>query len=66
MNKQAVEEVNNFVYLCATISEEGSRTPIIRSIAQATSILTTFITRIWKGKTVALKSKIRIMRSLIL
>ena len=38
---------------------------IIRRIAQATAMLTTFKT-IWKDKKIALKSKIRMMRSLVL
>ena len=64
VNNQAIEEVQNFIYLGATISEEGSRTEIIRRIAQSTDILTTLKT-IWKDKNIALKSKIRLMRSLI-
>ena len=36
VNNQAIEEVQNFIYLDSIISEEGSRPAIISRIAQET------------------------------
>ena len=40
VNNQAIKEVNNFIYLGATICEGGSMPEIIRRIAQPIAILT--------------------------
>ena len=65
VKNEEVEEVQKFIYLGATISEDGSKPEIIRRIAQATAILTK-LKIIWKDKNITLKLKIRLMRSLVL
>ena len=65
MKNEKVKEVQKFIYLGATISEDGSKPDIIRIIAQATAILTK-LKIIWKDKNITLKLKIRLMRSLVL
>ena len=65
VKNEKVEEVQKFIYLGATISEDGSKPEIIRRIAQATAILTK-LKIIWKDKNINLKLKIRLMRSLVL
>ena len=65
MKNEEVEEVQKFVYLGATISEDGSKPDIIRRIAQATGILTK-LKIIRKDKNITLKLKIWLMRSLVL
>ena len=47
VKNEKVEEVQKFIYLGATISEDGSKPEIIRRIAQATAILTK-LKIIWK------------------
>ena len=65
VKNEELEEVQKFIYLGATISEDGSKPEIIRIIAQATAILTK-LKIIWKDKNITLKLKIRLMRSLVL
>ena len=57
VNNQAIEEVQNFIYIGATLSKEGSRPAIISRMSQATAVLTKLKT-IWKEKYIAVKSKI--------
>ena len=65
VKNEKVEVVQKFIYLGATISEDGSKPEIIRRIAQATAILTK-LKIIWKDKNITLKLKIRLMHSLVL
>ena len=57
--------VNNFKYLGAIVSDEGSKPEILARIAQTTSALTKLKT-IWKDKNITLSSKIRLMRSVVI
>ena len=57
--------VNNFKYLGAIVSDEGSKPEIMARIAQTTTALTKF-KNIWKDRNITLSSKIRLMRSLII
>ncbi|KAK2158010.1 hypothetical protein NP493_1831g00007 [Ridgeia piscesae] len=57
--------VNRFKYLGAIIADEGSKSDIFARIAQATAALAKLNT-IWNDRNIALSSKIRLMRSLVM
>ena len=65
LNNQELEEVTNFKYLGAIVTDEGSRREVLSRIAQATSALTKLKT-IWKDKHITSKHKIRFLRSLVI
>ena len=62
---QRLEEVENFKYLGAIISNEGSKLEIISRIAQTTAALSR-LKIIWRDKNISLASKVKLMRTLIL
>ena len=62
---QRLEEVENFKYLGAIISNEGSKPEILSRIAQTTAALSRLKT-IWRDKNISLASKVKLMRTLIL
>ena len=64
---QRLEEVENFKYLGAIISNEGSKPEILSRISQTTAALSR-LKIIWGGgdKNISLASKVKIMRTLIL
>ena len=62
---QRLEEVENFKYLGAVISYEGSKPEILSRIAQATAALSR-LKIIWRDKNISLASKVKLMRTLIL
>ena len=62
---QRLEEVENFKYLGAIISNEGSKPEILSRIAQTTSALSR-LNIIWRDKNTSLASKVKLMRTLIL
>ena len=62
---QRLEEVENFKYLGAIISNEGSKPEIISRIAQTTAALSR-LKIIWRDKNISLASKVKLMRTLIL
>ena len=62
---QRLEEVENFKYLGAIISNEGSKPEILSRIAQKTATLSR-LKIIWRDKNIALASKVKLMRTLIL
>ena len=62
---QRLEEVENFKYLGAIISNEGSKPEILSRIAQATAALSR-LKIIWRDKNISLASKVKLMRTLIL
>ena len=61
---QRLEEVENFKYLGAIISNEGSKPEILSRIAQTTALSRLKI--IWRDKNISLASKVKLMRTLIL
>ena len=65
MKGQRLEEVDNFKYLGAIISNEGSKSEILSKIAQTTAALSR-LKIIWKDKNISLASKVKLMRTLIL
>ena len=62
---QRLEEVENFKYLGAIISNEGSKPEILSRIAQTTAALSR-LKIIWMDKNISLASKVKLMRMLIL
>ena len=62
---QTLEEVENFKYLGAIISNEGSKPAILSRKAQTTAALPR-LKIIWRDKNISLASKIKLMRTLIL
>ena len=62
---QRLEEEENFKYLGAVISNEGSKPEILSRIAQTTAALSR-LKIIWRDKTISLASKVKLMRTLIL
>ena len=61
---QRLEEVENFKYLGAIISNEGSKPEILSRIAQTSALSRLKI--IWRDKNISLASKVKSMRTLIL
>ena len=62
---QRLEEVENFKYLGALISNEGSKPEILSRIAQTTTALSR-LKIIWRDKNISLASKVKLMWTLIL
>ena len=62
---QRLEEVENFNYLGAIITNEGSKPEILSRIAQRTATLSR-LKIIWRDKNISLASKVKLMRTLIL
>ena len=60
-----LEEVENFKYLGAIISNEGSKPEILSRIAQTTAALSR-LKIIWRYKNILPASKVKLMRTLIL
>ena len=62
---EKLETVQSVKYLGAIGTDEGSRPEILSRIAQATGALAN-LKMIWKDKNIALSTKIRLLRSLIM
>ena len=62
---QRLEEVENFKYLGAIISNEGSKPEILSRIVQTTAALSR-LKIIWRDNNSSLASKVKLMRTLIL
>ena len=62
---QRLEEVENFKYLGAIISNEGTKPEILSRIAQTKAALSR-LKIIWRDKNISLASKAMLMRTLIL
>ena len=60
---QRLEEVENFKYLRALISNEGSKPEILSRIAQTTAALSR-LKIIWRDKNISLVSKVKLMWTL--
>ena len=65
VNGEKLDCVKRFKYLGAIITDEGSKPKILARIAQATAALAKLKT-IWNDRNIALSSKIRLMRSLVM
>ena len=64
MNGQKLETVTSFKYLDSVITDEGSKPEILSGIAQTTAALTR-LKPVWNDRSISLRSKIRLMRSLV-
>ena len=64
-NGEKLDCVNSFKYLGTIIADEGSKPEILAKIAQTTAALAKLKT-IWIDRNIALSSKIRLMRSLVM
>ena len=64
VNGQKLETFTSFKYLGSVTTVEGSKPDILSKIAQATAALTR-LKPIWIDKSISLRSKIRLMRSLV-
>ena len=62
---QRLEELENFKYLGAIFSNEGSKPEILSRIAQITAALSR-LKVIWRDKNILFASKVKLMRTLIL
>ena len=62
---EKLETVQSLKYLGAIVTDEGSRPEILSRIAQATGTFAN-LKVIWKDKNIALNTKIRLLRSLIM
>ena len=62
---QRLEEVEDFKYLGAIISNEGSKPEILSRIPQAIAALSR-LKILWRDKNISLASKVKLMRTLIL
>ena len=65
MKGQRLKDVENFKYLGAIISNEGSKPEILSRIAQTTAALSR-LKIIWRDKNILLASKVKLMWALIL
>ena len=64
-DSQRLEKVENFNYLGAIISNEGSKHEILSRIAQTTAALSR-LKIIWRDNNISLASKVKLMWTLIL
>ena len=64
VNGQTLETVTSFKYLGSVITDEGSKPEILSRIAQTTAALTK-LKPVWNDMTISLRSKIRLIRSLV-
>ncbi|CAM4530358.1 unnamed protein product [Leuciscus chuanchicus] len=65
INNKKLETVNSFKYLGAIVSDEGSKPEILSRIAQTIAAMTK-LKVIWNDSNIAIGSKIRLMRSLVM
>ena len=65
IDNKKLETVRNFKYLRAIVSNEGSKPEVLSRIAQITAAVTK-LKVIWNNKNIAISSKIRLMRSLVM
>ena len=65
VNGEKVYCVHRFKYIGAIVADEGSKPEILTRIAQATAASVKLKT-IWNDRNIALSSKIRLMRSLVM
>ena len=64
VNGQKLETVTSFKCLGSVITDEGSKPEVLSRIAQATAALTR-LKPVWNDRSISLRSKIRLMRSLV-
>ena len=65
INSEKLDKVDSFKYLGAVVTDQGSKPEVLSSIAHTTAALVRLKT-IWSDKHISLRSKIRLMRSLVI
>ena len=65
IDNKKLETIRSFKYLGAIVSHEGSKPEVLFRIAQTTAEVTK-LKVIWNEKNIAISSKIRLMRSLVI
>ena len=65
INGEKLNEVENFKYLGAVVTDQESKPEVLSRIAQTTAALARLET-IWNNKHISLISKIRLMHSLVI
>ena len=64
VNGQRLMKVTSFKYLGSVITNEGSKLEILSRVAQTTAALAR-LNPVWNDRSISLRSKIRLMRSLV-
>ena len=64
VNGRKLQTVTSFKYLGSVVSDEGSKSEFLSSIAQTTAALKRF-KLVWNDGSISLSSKIRLMRFLV-
>ena len=64
INGDVIEPVDSFKYLGVILSDEGSKKEVLSRIAQAAATMYR-LNKLWKNKSIEVKFKIRLMRSLV-
>ena len=65
IDNKKLETARSFKYLGAIVSDEGSKPEVLSRIAQTTAVVIKQNV-IWNDKNIAISSKIRLMRSLVM
>ena len=65
INGSILQHVNQFIYLGALVTDNGSKSEILSRLAKAQSSLSKLKT-IWEDKNISVSSKIRLLRSLVI
>ena len=65
INGSVLLQVNQFIYLGAMVSDNGSRSEILSRMAKAHSSLSKLKT-VWEDKNISVSSKIRLLRSMVI
>merc|ERR1711860_267552 len=65
VKNSVLEVVNQFIYLGALVTDNGSKKEILSRMAKAQNAISK-LKVIWKDKNISVKSKIRLMRSLVI
>ena len=65
INGSVLQQVNQFIYLGAMVTDNGSRSEILSRMAKAHSSLSKLKT-VWEDKNISVSSKIRLLRSMVI
>ena len=64
VNRQKLETVTSFKYLCSVVSDKGSKAEILSRIAQ-TMVALTRLEPVWNNRNISLSSKVQLMLILV-
>ena len=65
INGSILQHVNQFIYLGALVTDNGSKSEILSRLAKAQSSLSKLKT-VWEVKNISVSSKIRLLRSMVI